>query len=244
MPQMACQAFATREDVLDAACGCELTDSEHGALIDELIDDATDMLYVLSGGRVFGRCTRTVRPYRRGSTMPSEWATTTGWGLDSGLDSIPLRGPDTEIMEVVVDGAVLNPSEYGLLDGNKLFRKSGCWPSTNDLTKDDSQDGTFSVTFRFGRTPSYLTRSACVEMVCMMARDEPRALSRMRGIVSANVQGVSVQLDDDEVRSLGLAHVNRFLDAYSPRGITVLGVYSPEVDHGWTLHTVTGGSGS
>lgn len=244
MPQLACSDFATVTEVLEADCACELTLADDGDEIAELIGDASDMLYVLSGGRVFGQCTRQVWPVSIGARCGPGADLRSSWVDWDSLDSIPLQGPNTNVIEVTIDGVALNPSEYGLLDGYKLFRRVGSWPSHNDLTLTDADEGTFTITYSFGRAPTGITRRATVALVCQMIREEPRALSRLRGVVSANVQGVSVELDDDEIGRIGLPELTRFMDTYSPRGIGVLGVYSPELNHGWRLVSVSGPSGS
>ena len=147
-PHLACEAFITMDDVLAADCACDLTEAEHGAYITELIDDVSDMLYLISGGRVTGRCERTVWPVKFGECGPVPERTS--WISRDSIDSIPLSGPDTEIVEVTIDGIALNPSEYGLLDGNKLFRRVGNWPVDNDITLTDADVGTFTITYRFG----------------------------------------------------------------------------------------------
>lgn len=241
-PRLACQAFVTVEDVLSAKCACELNEADDGALIAEYIDEASDMLYVLSGGRVFGICERQVWPIKTGECY--DGPERTDWVSWDSVDSIPLPGPDTNVIEVTIDGIALNPSEYGLIDGHKLFRRSGCWPVSNDVTKADTQAGTFTITVRFGAAVRELARRAAIELVCQMVTNDNAAINRMRGVVSATVQGVSVQLDDDPVGQMGLPEVNRFLDVYASRGMGALGVYSPELSHGWRLISVTGGSGS
>jgi hypothetical protein len=235
----------TLDEVLEASCACDLNATDHGAYIQELIDDSSDMLYILSGGRVFGRCERQVWPIKVCvEPMPPNIDERESWIAWDSIDSIPLDGPETEIMEITIDGIALNPSEYGLLDGNKVFRRVGDWPRSNDITLNDADVGTFTITYRFGRLPNHVTKRATIELVCQMVKEEPRALSRMRGVVSANVQGVSVTMDPDEIRSLGLPEVNRFIDTYANQGIRPIGVYTPELMHGWHLVTVTGGSGS
>lgn len=242
------------DEVLAAACACDLDEDEHGDIITEFADDASDMLYVLSGGRASGRCTRTVWPFRPFSAC-TRWSFG-GWdrGVYGGyreswvdydsIDSIPLMGPETSIEEITIDGLALDPSEYGLLDGYKLFRRSGLWPSANDITKDDSEEGTFTITYSFGRTPNLSWKRAAIELICQMVKSESQSLTRLRGIVSANVQGVSVTLDNDEVRSLGLPEVAKFMDIYGNSGRGPMGVYSPELNHGWRLLQVSGPSGS
>lgn len=257
-PQLACEPVVTVDEVLDAACACDLNEGEHGELIEEYINDASDVLYVLSGGRVFGRCTRQVYPFRdvntcgprsllSGSTWGSwgPWRSGETWVDWDGVDSIPLPGPGTTIIEVTIDGAVIDPATYGLLNGNKLFRRGGAvWPSSNDVTLADTEVGTFTVTYRFGEAPNLSKKRAAIELVCSMVKGDKNTLSRLRGIVSANIQGVAVTMADNEVDALGLPEVSRFMDIYGNSGRGNVGVWAPETNHAWHLVTVSGGSGS
>lgn len=254
MTRLACQPFVTVEDVLDSACACNLNDTDDGDLIEEYIDEASDFLYVMSGGRVTGTCTHTVRPVTDNTCwnrymyagLSEVHGRAYNWVDYYGTDSIVLNGPNTEILEITIDGVVISPSEYGLMEGNKLFRRNNKnWPVYNDVTKADTEPGTFTITYRFGTVPTLLARRACIELVCQMLKSDEAALSRLKGVVSANVQGVSVTMDQaDDVAALGLPEVTRFLDLYSPRGLGALGVYSPELNHGWRLIQVYGPSGS
>lgn len=246
MPSLACEVFATVEDVLGAACACDLTEAEHGDLIVEYADDVSDIMYILSGGRVAGRCQRTVWPVTDASCWPVGYYGNhpSVFNIGDTYGTIPLSGPDTEIMEITIDGVALNPSEYLLLNGNELLRKVGSWPTVNDITLADSEVGTFTITYRFGPHINATGRRAAIELICQMITNDSAALSRMRGVVSANIQGVSVSLDDDDIRGLGLPELSRFMDSYGGSGRGVLGVFSPELLHGWRLLTITGGSGS
>lgn len=251
-PQLACEPIVTVDDVLDAACACDLNEGEHGDLIESYINDASDILYVLSGGRVFGRCTRTVYPFRDVNSCGPRSLLWGGslLGVDSwvdwdGIDSIPLRGPGTTIIEVTIDGEVIDPATYGLLNGNKLFRRGGAvWPNSNNVALADTEVGTFSITYRFGEAPNLTKQRAGIELVCSMVKGDKNTLSRLRGIVSANIQGVSVTMADNEVDSLGLPEVSRFMDIYGNSGRGIVGVWAPETNHAWHLVTVSGGSGS
>ena len=241
-PQLACSPFTTLDEVLEAACACDLTDGSFDELIEEYIADASDMLYVLSGGRVFGQCTRTVWPLRDSEFCgwPSGGESWVEW---DGADSIPLQGPKTSVLEVTVDGVALTPSEYGLINGNKLFRLSSKrWPAHNDITLPDTEVGTFTITYSFGYPPSLSVRRAAIELVCQMIKGDSATPSRLRGIVSANVQGVSVTMSDDPIDSIGLPEVSKFMDVYGNSGRPVASVWAPETNHGW--HLVTVGSGS
>lgn len=240
MPVLACQPFATLDDVLSSPLGCSYTEDADGALIEELIDEASDFLYVASGGRVHGVCERTVWPVTARSCGPDrfdrvQYSYGPGWLID---DAIPLAGPNTTVLQVTIDGVVIDPSEYALYNGNILFRRDSAWPSTNNITRLPTEAGTFTVKFTFGEEVSHITTMACVELVIQMMKD-PSALSRLRGITSANVQGVSVSLDAaNEAEAMGIPAVSRFLDRYAPRGLGALGVWSYELDNGWTLVTV------
>lgn len=253
-PQLACEPVVTVDEVLEAECACDLNEGEHGDLIDAYIDDASDILYVLSGGRVFGRCQRQVYPFRDVNTCgPRSLLSPFGFGSGfaetwvdwDGVDSIPLRGPNTEIIEITIDGAVIDPTTYGLLNGNKLFRRgSVSWPNTNDVTLADTEVGTFTITYRFGEVANLSKKRAGIELVCSMVKGDKNTLTRLRGIVSANIQGVSVTMQDNEVDSLGLPELSRFVDIYGNRGLGNVGVWAPETNHAWHLVTVSGGSGS
>lgn len=72
--------------------------------------------------------------------------------------SIRLPGPVNSVVEVRVDGAVLPPQEYTLRRRSgygELWRAGGqdgpCWPTCQDLEKDITEPGTFSVLYLRGR---------------------------------------------------------------------------------------------
>lgn len=255
MLSLACTPVITVDDVLSATCACNLTEDDHGDLIEEYIDDVSDILYMLSDGRASGRCTRTVWPVTTDPCGPRPWPwwPSAVWnGIyphhdyhdRNWLGTIPLAGPNTEILEVTIDGVVLNPSEYGLINSHELFRREGSWPSSNDYTLADTEVGTFTITYIFGPYTTATTKRAATELVCQMVTSDTAALSRLRGVVSANVQGVSIQMDPDEINQMGLPELSRWMDTYGGGRRGVMGVWSPELSHGWELLTVTGGSGS
>lgn len=72
---------------------------------------------------------------------------------------IRLPGPVNSVVEVRVDGVVLPPDEYVLStrrrDHADLIRKGGlegeCWPTCQDLEKDITEPGTFSVLYLRGK---------------------------------------------------------------------------------------------
>lgn len=248
MLQYACQQFATAAELLaDEKCACELDPTIDANLIEAVLDMASDALYMLSDGRVTGVCVRTVRPVGEGWCPPvGFWARVYGdatyFGTLHGKNVIPLRGPRTDIVEVLVDGVALSAGEYGLIDDTYLYRIDGSWPSASDPTDPDP----FEVTYRFGNPPDFVTKQAAIELACELAKDALGKSSRLpAGTTSANVQGAVVALrdgaDDD---AEGLARVARFLSLYVPRERERNGVWSPELSMGWSLAQAEGPSGS
>lgn len=246
--QLACQAFADPDDIYGDTCACSLDEHDDAELVAFVIESASDILVQLSQGRVHGLCVQTVRPFKVDGfdcePHGDFWDAMVG-----GIDAIPLRGPDCQVIEVVIDGVVLNPTEYGLLNGNMLFRREGSWPTTNSVTKLSDEAGVFEVTQRFGHAADFITKQACIELACQMATEFiGRKSSLPKGTVSANIQGASVALDaalkaeDGEIA--GLPRLSRFYAFHCNGGLPVADVWSPELTHGWQLVTVAGASGS
>lgn len=253
----ACQPFVTADELLDGVCACDLDAIDDAELIDDMIDQASDMLSMATGGIVSGICQRTVRPVALcGEEYDPFYPTYRQYPLRDwrrqfgGLNSIPLRAQNPDIVSIHIDGAVISPSDYGLLEGKYLFRRSADWPTVNDLRKADTQVGTFSITYRFGRAPDRLARMACIELACELIKDAKGKPSGLpRGVTSANIQGASIQVrpraealrDGDEQ----IPVVSRFMSLWAPEGMNqVTGVWAPELEQFWNLVEVDGPSGS
>jgi hypothetical protein len=248
----ACEQFVAADVFVDDdKCACELDPVTDAALIEQVIDSASDIMYVLSEGRITGICTKTVRPYGGvgcapigfwGSVQNGRDASEFGWTQHRGVSVIPLRGPRTDIVEVLIDGDVVPASEYGLLDNSFFYFKTLGMPTSQDLTKAISEDGTFEITFRFGNPIDYVTTQGAIELACELALEAVGKESRLpKGTTGANIQGASVSLaemDDDDRE--GLPRLSRWLNVYVPRQRERSAVWSP----GWELVEVEGPSGS
>jgi hypothetical protein len=247
--QFACQPFVTVEDVFDDRCACALDEGEHLDLVEDVIDMASDILTIMSGGRIAGICDSTYRPVKvgGGACAPAAGGMSDHeYALFGQTDMIPIPGIQPQVIEVEIDGVVLNPSEYGLMNGRYLFRREGSWPASNDLLALDSADGVFSITIRSGLPPDFITRQAAIELTCEIVSDVVGAATRLpRGARSANLQGVAVALSEqaeaDEEETDGLARIRRFYAWHCQDAATV---WSPETNRGWELVTVSGPSGS
>lgn len=146
------------------------------------VEIATDTLWRLTAGR-YGLCPELIRPCRRGCT-PDRHGTGFLWGggsfpLDPYIDGgkwynfgcgcgpedcscspmcvLELPGRADSVLEVKIDGTLVDPSTYRLNRRPakaQLIRAGGtsgpCWPTCQDLTKNDDQPGTFSVLYMRG----------------------------------------------------------------------------------------------
>lgn len=132
---------------------------------------ATITLRALSGYTV-GGCPVTVRPLpppcaeRTWRTYPvrgpgrvpwqpiyvgGQWRNVgCGCGAHSVIETI-LPAPASEVVEVKIDGAALDPTAYRLDPGGRLVRVDGNpWPIAQNLSAADSAPGTWSVTYTPG----------------------------------------------------------------------------------------------
>lgn len=144
--------------------------------VNDAYQQASDILYELTGRRYPGRCTDFIRPqaqYRAVEGPPRWWPVSQQWGLGSrwgwcscnrsretGCALVPeIRLPghpvDRTSIVVKVDGIELDyGTEFRLDDGQYLVRVDGQgWPCCQDLRADDTEDQTFSVRYQFGVGP-------------------------------------------------------------------------------------------
>ena len=159
---------------------------------------ASEVLYELSGRLYSGTCEKTVRPCSRGSycgfqvlsrghivapwgDLWSGYWTGSGWSGDecgcNPLDRILLSGyPVREITEVKIDGDVVDPDTYRL-DGRRWLTRvrdpadpdtALFWPSCQLLDLPDTEDGTFSVSYRYGQDPPLMGVAAATSLACQL----------------------------------------------------------------------------
>jgi hypothetical protein len=140
-----------------------------------------------------------------------------------------------DITEVVIDGVVLAASAYRLDNNRLLVRTDGQkWPYCNNLTKDDTQPGTWSVTAVYGQPVPVLAELAVGEMACEILRARNGEECRLPpGVTNLTRQGVSIEIPDigDLFRDgkTGMYLCDMFLSAVNPHKIMQRGrVYSPD----------------
>jgi hypothetical protein len=208
---------------------------------------ATEVLWALTG-RQFGLCEVALRPCRSdcydgpwptgwdqwpGTSWPSPALIGGSWvnitcGICSGdcqcneLSIVVLPSPINSITTVKIDGTTIPASGYAVLDDRKLIRLGGTkWPRCNDLSKPDTQTGTWSITAKFGQTVPTGGALAVGELACEVLRALKGEECRLpRTVTSLARQGVSIQFPDVstlfEKGVTGLYLVDQFIAAWNP----------------------------
>ena len=228
---------------------CEL-DVSSVATTGQALAMATEILYNLTGQR-FGTCESTLRPCRRScadapwgwlelfpgtswlqpALIGGQWFNIVCGGCQGGdcacsqLSEVVLPGTVSSITEVKVDGVILDPSAYRLDNSRILVRVDGGeWPTCNDLSLDDDQDGTWSVTAEFGREVPEGGALAVGQLACEINR----AINNQDCRLPANItelarQGVTIQLPDLTAAlstgRTGLYLVDMFIAAWNPNNL-------------------------
>ena len=224
---------------------------------------ATEILNARTGYQ-FGPCQMTIRPCRKDCYDMDVWPYgSTGlywqWGMwprpfwyngvwynltcgqcttgcsCSVISEALLPAPVNQIVQVKVDGAVLPTSAYRLDDYRKLVRLGGMWPICNDLSKADTEVGTWSVTLTIGMDVPQLGLIALGELTEQISRllcaDEACVLPKPTQQIIR--QGVTMNfLDPTEIFAngqIGLYLTDMFISAMNPNHLqSRSGVYSPD----------------
>lgn len=183
----------------------------------------------------------------------ASWGGVWGWRDDCGnscgcgyLSRAKLPGyPVTAITEVKVNGDVVDPSGYRL-DGYKWLTRlwdatdpdnptPQYWPGCQNLSLDDDQSGTWSVTYEFGVDPPLAGVKAAAQLACQLYRACAGLECQLpTGATRVTRQGVTIErgLLASFLRpgQTGLVQVDAFLAAYNSVGMRRRpAVFSPDV---------------
>lgn len=148
--------------------------------------------------------------------------------------SIRLGGHPSRIVEVKINGAILDPSSYKLQDG-KLFRIDGeSWPARQDLRLPDSQDGTFSVTYIDGIELDANGRW-CAGILAKEFynswQDDDQICRLPSSVISINRQGLAIELGKDLFPGglTGIREVDLWIATWNPYRVrSKARVFSPD----------------
>lgn len=229
---------------------CDVS-SASPALTGYAVGMATRVLWSLSGRR-FGTCEVTLRPCRREcyADWPGGWSQwdrpgVGGW-VDSGyrywfplscgscqsgcscseISETVLPSPVNTIVQVKLDGTPLVTGAYRVDNNRLLVRTDGQkWPYCNDLSKADTEAGTWSVTAAYGEDVPVSARMATGELACEIIKASTGGECRLPpGVTSLVRQGVSISIPDfgelfKDGRT-GLYLVDMFLASENPHKLT------------------------
>lgn len=138
------------------------------------------------------------------------------------VEEVTLPGGVYQILQVLIDGEELSPSAYRLDDNRLVVRTDGgTWPLCNNLSKDDDQVGTWSITAQWGEPLPEIGKLAVGELACEFGKYLSGQDCKLpQAVTSLSRQGVSLTFADPEqaldAGRLGLQFTDMFLSAYNP----------------------------
>lgn len=201
-------------------------------------------------GRQFGPCPVTIRPsqsnraeilYQSFEVIPGAQAGLGSPGgpflfggrwFNSGCASaccgaagcaIVLRGPVTEVIEVMVGDEEVPPSAYRVdITGGVylLVRRDGdCWPSCQNFTADEGEEGSFSVTYALGKEVPEVLAIATAQLACEWAKGISGAVCALPArMTRLSRQGVEVEVaaSDPATGTTGILLVDNVVSSLNP----------------------------
>jgi hypothetical protein len=235
-----CTPWITGDDVME----CCSVETSSGTLFDQVADQASELLFQLSGRQFPGECgPKTVRPscdscwcgyqvLSRGHIV-GPW----DWGYPFFCDHclvscapslVKLSGyPVREITEVLINGAVLAASEYRLHKNRFAMRlNDGRWPWAQNLTLADTEENTFSISYTYGAEAPDLGASAAAQLACELYKECSGSTCALpTGTTRVTRQGITIErlaftswAFGNGKWQTGLPLVDAFLNAYNPTG--------------------------
>lgn len=228
-------AWTTGEAVA-ACCSAEVgTDYEE---FDPFIDEASQVLFELSGRLFVGLMQKTAYPPCRDDCWCGQ-VLSRGHVIGSlGGDGpchpsrVLLSGyPVREITQVKINGDVLANTEYRLDNYRWAVRlNNGRWPQHNNHSQDDTEDGTWSITYTYGQNPPLAGQSAAAQLACELWKSCNAGAGDCalpQGTTRIVRQGVTIERlafsawgRQLGIWRTGLTLVDEFLNAYNPGRLT------------------------
>ena len=133
--------------------------------------------------------------------------------------------PVSSVVMVKMDGTPMATGAYRVDDNRRLVRTDGhAWPRCNDLSKNDDQPGTWSVTASYGEDVPELGKLAVGEMACELLRAMDGKDCRLPpGLTQLTRQGVSITLplpsELFKEGKTGLYVCDAFISSVNPHGL-------------------------
>ncbi len=220
-------------------------------VFDDVVNEASQVLFELSGRRFYGVAVKKVRPYCQprcgcGMQVLSRGHVVGGVGWGGGVCDpcrVLLSGyPVRAISQVKIDGDVLSGDEYEVDDFMWARRKNNTnWPVHQNMTLDDTEEGTWSILYTYGQNPPLAGVAAANQLACELYKactasgGDGAECALPTGVTRIIRQGIVIERlaftawgRQTGIWRTGLTAVDEFLNAYNPTGMIRRPVfYSP-----------------
>lgn len=142
-----------------------------------------------------------------------------------GARSLALPGPITEIVSVMIDGALLDPSAYRVDHARLLVRQDGGeWPACQDMSVGGDQPGSFVVKYKSGVAVPVGGQIAAGRLACELAlaacKDSSCALPKRLQSITREGVTVGIALTGQNWYDTGIWSIDTWINAVvkRPRG--------------------------
>ena len=147
---------------------------------------------------------------------------------------IELWSPIRTIIEIKIDGDVVDPTSYRVIRDRYLQRLDDVgppvahrvWPSCQNVTLDDSEDGTFSIVYTYGRYPPESGKLAAAQLAANLLKEcNGEACALPAGTTRITRQGVQIEKASfaawvrETGWKTGMPLVDAFLSGFNPSGL-------------------------
>ncbi|MGI8425599.1 MAG: hypothetical protein ACR2M4_03180 [Actinomycetota bacterium] len=197
-------------------------------------------MYLLSGEQFSGSCLASYRPCEVECACGCHGFGDCGWWATSGDCCCPPRvdigyGLDvTEIVEVKIDGVVVDPATYRLDERRWLVRLTGAdgvnpsWPCCGqDMSRPPTMINTFIIDYLYGLAPPSAGKQEAARLACefgLLCSPSTAGLCQLpKTMTGLSRQGVSMTFDAQSFlkeRRTGLYSVDLWLKTINPYGLS------------------------
>lgn len=150
------------------------------------------------------------------------------------VPTVWLPGPVGEVLEVSIDGVVLDESTYRVDNGTDLVRLDGqAWPKCQDMAAGCDDVGSFCVTYVQGFVPDMMAERVAGILATEYAKSCAGGACRLpSGVTSVTRQGITWEQVSDGFAAgyTGIREVDAYVRYLNPNGLAVAPqVYSPDL---------------
>lgn len=208
-------------DINDEYWSCPVPPDADDSMRDSSVQAALRWFHDATCHRYPGICTATVRPDDTYNCTPTGQYSQNNDMLDlqAGIGDYPIRS----ITEIVVDGEVIDPAFYQLINQRWLVARKIDdvddsplipWP-TQWLRKAPGSIGTWYVTVTYGREAPPLLIQAAAHLGCELWKQTLQLECEIPdGATSITREGVTISFPQPDQRRWGISIVDRALDVY------------------------------